>query len=584
MRQHAVRTGPIRGVVYSIVAGLAAAVAASLAAAEPAGKYPVVVEVTRTYDGRPFSYRIESASQRPGYTMYRLTYPSPVVTAIEQNNTVPAEYYVPPTVRPGGPKLPAVISMHILDGNMELVRMTCTVLATRGIPSLLFKLPYYGERGPPEGPKALAKDPGLIVSSLTQGMEDMRRTIDLLASRPEIDPGKIGINGISLGAIVAATAAGREPRLGRVLLALSGGDLLTMIHHARETEELSKMLKALPADRRARFEETIRSVDPLQHAGALRDRASRGRVVMINAANDELIPRACTMKLATALGIEDRIEWLDGLGHYTAMAALPQMLERMADFFAEDLPPGTRIRPPPPAVRTPTQIVLAILGQATDFLLSEPARGKCHFADLALTLTPDGDKKSYEGRLLVVRGWEGRFKLQAKAPVVGDVALGQGKFPWMVSARKTIFQGTTGAPSPPKDPLTLADPKYLLRVRAVAGAIGGAALAPDILDPLAAIAEGQPVQGRRTIRVTLKGRGEGTLTFQLQEDGKTPRLLTFAFPGARGTLTFRTWQLHTPTQEAIFDPPGGLAVKHVEAAELTRIFSALFNFAMESAE
>jgi hypothetical protein len=378
----------------------------------------------------------------------------------------------------------------------------------------------------------------------------------------------------------------REPRLGRVLLALAGGDLLAMIDHARETEELSKLLKTLPPDQRARFEQTIRSVDPLEYAGALRERARQGKVVMINAVDDEVIPRACTMKLATALGIADRIEWLDGLGHYTAMAALPQMLQRMADFFGEDLPPGTRRHPPPPAARTPTQVVLAILKQATDFLLSEPVRGKCHFADLSLGLTLDGDKKEtkHEGRLLMVRGWQGRFKLQCKAPVVGELAFGQGQFPWMVSVGKTVFQGTKNAPSPPQDPLALVDPKYLLRVRAAAGAIGGAALAPDILEPLVAIAEDRPVEGRKTIRATLKGRGKGVLTFQLQEDGKTPRLLTVAFPGVRGTLTFRAWQLHTPTQDAIFDPPGGLAVKHVEAIELTRIFSALFNFAMENLE
>ena len=39
----------------------------------------------------------------------------------------------------------------------------------------------------------------------------VRRTVDLLASRPEIDPERIGITGISLGGIVAVTAAESEP-------------------------------------------------------------------------------------------------------------------------------------------------------------------------------------------------------------------------------------------------------------------------------------------------------------------------------------------------------------------------------------
>ncbi len=45
---------------------------------------------------------------------------------------------------------------------------------------------------------------------------------------------------------------------------------------------------------------------------------------MLNAAEDEVIPRQCTVKLAEALGIADRVVWFDGLGHYTAMAELPR--------------------------------------------------------------------------------------------------------------------------------------------------------------------------------------------------------------------------------------------------------------------
>ena len=33
-------------------------------------------------------------AEKAGYRVYRLTYPSPVVTPVEQNNTVPADYYV----------------------------------------------------------------------------------------------------------------------------------------------------------------------------------------------------------------------------------------------------------------------------------------------------------------------------------------------------------------------------------------------------------------------------------------------------------------------------------------------------------
>jgi dienelactone hydrolase len=473
--------------------------------------------------------------------------------------------------------------MHILDGNMELVRMQCTVLATHGIPAILFMLPYYGQRGLPEGPGALAANPSLFVDALLQGMEDVRRTIDLLASRPEIDPKRIGITGISLGGIVAATAAGSEPRLARVMPILAGGDLLAIIRHARETEDLNRLLQRLPAQQRSKIEAAIQAVDPLRHAGALRDRAQRGRVLMVNAAEDEVIPRACTEKLAAALGLSERVEWLDGLGHYTAMAALPRVMQRMVDFFGQDLPAGVKVPAPSADGKTPAQVVLCLLKDAVGFFTAEPEGGRCHFADLLVEFAPAG-QKPYQGRILLIRGTGGRFKLECRLPVIGEVAIGQGNQPWMVSTQKTLFRGGTSGQTRLPDPLAFAQADHLLRLRMVAGALAGAVLAPDILDPLAAIADEPTGNGQRVIRVDLKGQQRGTFRLALSPDGKTPQLLSFAVPGAAGKVTFRNWQVDAPAPEALFEPPAGLPSKEVETEDLQRMFSAMFDFAMEKIE
>ncbi|HEY4761234.1 MAG TPA: hypothetical protein VIH42_11695, partial [Thermoguttaceae bacterium] len=161
------------------------------------------VSVQKTYNNTPFKYQINLQARRDGYRVFALKYPSPVTTPIKQNNTVPAEYYLPDGIAPvsllpqGDRQRPAVICMHILDGNDVLTDMVCSVLAMRGIPAIMFKLPYYGERGLPDGPMVLAKDPKLLASAIAQAGEDVRRTIDVLASRPEVDPSRIGITGIS---------------------------------------------------------------------------------------------------------------------------------------------------------------------------------------------------------------------------------------------------------------------------------------------------------------------------------------------------------------------------------------------------
>ena len=376
--------------------------------------YPAVVSVSKTFDGKPFAYRIDSRAERSGYWVYRLSYPSPVVTPVPQNNTVPAEYYVPSSVHAGEPKRPAVICIHILDGNMELVRMTAAVLASHGVPAILFKLPYYGERGLPGGPEAMAHDPKMFLSAISQAMQDVRRTVDLLASRPEIDGSRIGITGISLGGITAATAAEYEPRLSRAMLVLSGGDLMKIIHHARETQDLSRLINGLPDKEKAEVEKIISEVDPVQHADRLRDRAKLGRVLMVNAAEDEVVPRECTESLASSLGIAQRVQWLDGLGHYTAMAELPQVLQEMAEFFAQDLPPGTQVAPPPSGAAvqaSPVQVLLAIVQQGVGFLTTEPAKGHCHLADVEVSATLQGHKPM-EGRLPAHSGHPGEVQVR----------------------------------------------------------------------------------------------------------------------------------------------------------------------------
>ena len=242
-----------------------------------------------------------------------------------------------------------MVCLHILHGNFELERITCSTLAAHGIPALMIKLPYYGERAPPAGRAAMLKDPKLILGALPQGIEDVRRAVDVLRSRDEVNPSAVGAIGISLGAIVAATAAAQEPRIARTALILAGGDLAAIIDHARETRELSQFIRNLPARDQAEIQQALLRVDPLCSADRLRARAQQGRVLMINAADDEVIPRACTRKLAEALGMADRVRWLPGLGHYTAIAALPDVLHAAVDFFAADLPPWPACPPRWPA-------------------------------------------------------------------------------------------------------------------------------------------------------------------------------------------------------------------------------------------
>ena len=139
---------PVRRSLWPVIFALVSIVSVVGRAAPPAAE---VVEVAKTFDKAPFSCRISLGAERDAFRVYRLSYPSPVHTTVEANNTVPAELYLPRGMTAGDPRRPAVICLHIMDGNVELVQIACSALAARGIPALWFNLPYYGPRSPAGG-------------------------------------------------------------------------------------------------------------------------------------------------------------------------------------------------------------------------------------------------------------------------------------------------------------------------------------------------------------------------------------------------------------------------------------------------
>ncbi len=68
-----------------------------LARAAPGKRSPL----PKGFDNAKFDYQIRLHSQRNGYRVYEIKYPSPLKTAVEQNNTVPADYYLPNDITPG---------------------------------------------------------------------------------------------------------------------------------------------------------------------------------------------------------------------------------------------------------------------------------------------------------------------------------------------------------------------------------------------------------------------------------------------------------------------------------------------------
>jgi dienelactone hydrolase len=256
--------------------------------------------------------------------VWDVTFPSPVVTPHERNNTVHAEYFRPK--RPG--KRPAVIVLHILGGDFPLSRLFCNRLAQQGVAALFVKMPYYGPRRQPGVPtRMISPSAEETVAGMTQAVLDIRRATAWLAAQEEVDDEQLGIFGISLGGITGALASTAEPRLQNICLLLAGGDIGRV---ALDSPEIKKVRGKLPEleGNPERFLEQLALIDPVTYAARARGR----RILLLNASHDEVIPRACTESLWKGLA-EPEIVWYAG-GHYSVVRHLFGALERVAHFFA----------------------------------------------------------------------------------------------------------------------------------------------------------------------------------------------------------------------------------------------------------
>jgi dienelactone hydrolase len=255
-----------------------------------------------------------------------VTFPSPVATPEEVNNTVHCEYYRPLRAGESNPA-PGVVVLHILGGDFELARLFANALAHRGTAALFLKMPYYGPRRPPgSSRRMISPDPRETVEGMTQAVLDIRRAAAWLAARPEVDENNLGVFGISLGGITGALAMTAEPRLQNGCLLLAGGDIGKVVWESKELERVRRQWTQRGGSKEE-FLELMKSVDPATYAANARGR----RILMLNAKDDEVVPPACTLSLWKGLG-EPEIVWYEG-GHYSSARHIFSVLSRTTRFF-----------------------------------------------------------------------------------------------------------------------------------------------------------------------------------------------------------------------------------------------------------
>ena len=184
----------------------------------PADDLPVgLFEYDRSapLDVQEVSVRTEGPAE-----IHDITYASP------KGGRVPAYLVVPAGAK--GP-FAGLILMHGMPGSRDTTLKFATRLARTGAVSLLISSPF-ARRG--AAPQEMITFTEKDRDEQIQLMVDLRRGVDLLTSRADVDPKRVAYVGGSYGGAMGALFAGIEPRVKTFVLAVADGGLVS---HVRAT-------------------------------------------------------------------------------------------------------------------------------------------------------------------------------------------------------------------------------------------------------------------------------------------------------------------------------------------------------------
>ncbi|MFQ5598361.1 MAG: alpha/beta hydrolase family protein [Nitrospiria bacterium] len=158
-----------------------------------------------------------------------------------------------------------------------------------------------------------------------------------LSTQPEIDSDRVGILGVSIGAIIATLFSESEGKIQAAGYLLGGGNLPDIMTAPKGyvKKRLRDRIITENGFSEDEFKEaairSLRSVDPLTYAGNLDPK----RILMVNGRFDRVIPYINAKQLWKALGEPN---WLVlPAGHYTASLFMPYVRQRVARHFIERL-------------------------------------------------------------------------------------------------------------------------------------------------------------------------------------------------------------------------------------------------------
>lgn len=195
---------------------------------------------------------------------------------------------------------PAVILMHGAPGTRAVVFERGIIMARSDAVALMIDAPF---SRPGAGQALTFSDRDQQIQLIV----DLRRAVDLLAARRDVDARRIAYIGRSYGAAMGGLLAGAEKRIKAYVLAVGDGGLVS---HFTGEDDQNGPLQGLSEEQRKRWLAAMEPIEPIRFVG----KAAPSALFFQSARKDQLVPASDATRFQEAGSEPKTVKWY-GSGH-----------------------------------------------------------------------------------------------------------------------------------------------------------------------------------------------------------------------------------------------------------------------------
>lgn len=204
----------------------------------------------------PLEVKENGVEEKNGASIHDISYASPKAGRVTAYLVVPS--------RKG--KFGGIIFMHQRPGSRKTFLDEALEFAKAGAVSLLIDASFSRTGESKRDFDPTVTKPQYDRDIYIQTVIDLRRGVDLLLSRSDVDPKRIGFVGYSYGAHTGAVLAGVEKRI-KAYVIMSGAPSLTEFLRTSTLPVIVKTRDSLTKEQQENYFNTLATVDPINYIG-----------------------------------------------------------------------------------------------------------------------------------------------------------------------------------------------------------------------------------------------------------------------------------------------------------------------------